>query len=116
MPANTTADLDDPAEIPHLHLADRLSRVSPNSAGSARLVLNRREYAVLEAVATGQADIVCTCEPGLIIDGRYCCHQDTAHELARSGLIRASTPSTAPGQIVPAELTPAGAAALQLQE
>jgi len=73
--------------------------------------LSRRAIAMLKAVAEGRAELRCSCEPDLRVDGLSCCDQTTAHDLARAGLIRAiGTPST--GQWAPAELTDAGHRAL----
>lgn len=73
--------------------------------------LNHRERATLMAVAIGHAEISCSCEPDLFIDGLACCDQQTAHRLARLGLV---TPlgTGRHGDLVPARLTEAGAAAL----
>jgi hypothetical protein len=73
--------------------------------------LSRRAIAMLKAVGEGRAELRCSCEPDLRVDGLPCCDQNTAHDLARAGLIRAiGTP--APGQWAPAELTDAGHRAL----
>jgi hypothetical protein len=73
--------------------------------------LNRRERATLTAVALGHAEITCSCEPDLFVDGLACCDQHTAHRLARLGLV---VPARAGrrGEQVPALLSAAGAAAL----
>lgn len=73
--------------------------------------LSRRAIAMLKAVADGRAELRCSCEPDLRVDGLSCCDQNTAHDLARAGLIRATTP-VAPGRWAPAELTDAGHRAL----
>lgn len=73
--------------------------------------LSRRAIAMLKAVLDGRAELRCSCEPDLRVDGLSCCDQNTAHDLARAGLIRAvGTPS--PGQWAPAQLTDAGHRAL----
>ncbi|WP_329048038.1 hypothetical protein OG738_37250 [Amycolatopsis sp. NBC_01488] len=73
--------------------------------------LSRRAIAMLKAIGDGRAELRCSCEPDLRVDGLSCCDQNTAHDLARAGLIRAvGTP--APGQWAPAELTAAGHQAL----
>ncbi|RSD07829.1 hypothetical protein [Amycolatopsis eburnea] len=73
--------------------------------------LSRRAIAMLKAIAAGRAELRCSCEPDLRVDGLPCCDQTTAHDLARAGLVRAvGTPS--PGQWAPAELTEAGHVAL----
>lgn len=82
----------------------------PSPPGSASL--SSRDRALLRAVANGRAELVCSCEPDLFIDGLCCCDQYAAHALAREGLIRPVT-TGAVGQRVPAELTAAGAAILQ---
>ncbi|UOX92955.1 hypothetical protein MUY14_20910 [Amycolatopsis sp. FBCC-B4732] len=73
--------------------------------------LNHRARAMLRAVAAGRAEIACSCEPDLYIDGLVCCDQYTAHELAHRGLLAPARPGWV-GQRVRARLTPAGAAAL----
>ncbi|MGH3915989.1 MAG: hypothetical protein ACRDTC_21660 [Pseudonocardiaceae bacterium] len=62
---------------------------------------------MLRAVAEGRAELVCSCEPDLLIDGLGCCDQFTAHRLAGAGLIRPVVRG-AVGQRVRAELTVAG--------
>ncbi|MEV6828575.1 hypothetical protein [Amycolatopsis sp. NPDC051102] len=73
--------------------------------------LSRRAIAMLKAVAEGRAELRCSCEPDLRVDGLSCCDQNTAHALAHAGLVRA-TRLVAPGQWAPAELTDAGRRAL----
>ena len=73
--------------------------------------LSRRAIAMLKAIAAGRAELRCSCEPDLRVDGLPCCDQSTAHDLARAGLVRA-TRLVAPGQWAPAELTEAGHRAL----
>lgn len=73
--------------------------------------LNRRALAMLRAVSDGRAELVCSCEPDLLIDGLGCCDQYTAHRLAGAGLIRPAVPGTV-GERVRAELTVAGRAVL----
>lgn len=75
--------------------------------------LNHRERATLRAVALGRAEITCSCEPDLFIDGLACCDQFTAHRLARLALI---VPLRAgrPGERVPALLTEHARAVLGL--
>jgi hypothetical protein len=73
--------------------------------------LSRRAIAMLKAVGDGRAELRCSCEPDLRVDGLSCCDQNTAHDLARAGLIRAIGMPT-PGQWAPAELTDAGHTAL----
>nr|WP_166459791.1 hypothetical protein [Amycolatopsis pithecellobii] len=74
-------------------------------------VPTHRVLAILRAVASGGAEMTCSCEPDLFIDGLACCDQATARFLAHSGLIQASRPG-AIGQRVPVRLTAAGHAAL----
>lgn len=66
---------------------------------------------MLRAVSDGRAELACSCEPDLFIDGLGCCDQYTAHRLARAGLIRPAVRG-AIGQRVRAELTVAGRAVL----
>jgi hypothetical protein len=73
--------------------------------------LNHRERATLRAVAGGHAEISCSCEPDLFIDGLSCCDQSTVHRLARLGLIAPAHPGKC-GERVPALLTEAGTQAL----
>ncbi|WP_410574895.1 hypothetical protein [Amycolatopsis sp. cmx-4-61] len=73
--------------------------------------LTRRAMAMLRAVGAGRAELTCSCEPDLRVDGLPCCDQATAHQLARAGLIR-PTRAGAVGQWTRAELTDAGRRAL----
>jgi len=75
--------------------------------------LNQRERATLRAVGLGRAEITCSCEPDLFIDGLACCDQFTAHRLARLAMV---VPLRAgrPGERVPAVLTASARAALGL--
>ncbi|WP_410592540.1 hypothetical protein [Amycolatopsis sp. lyj-23] len=73
--------------------------------------LSRRAIAMLKAIAEGRAELRCSCEPDLRVDGLSCCDQNTAHDLAHAGLVRAAV-VTAPGRWAPAELTEAGHRAL----
>lgn len=75
--------------------------------------LNHRERATLRAVARDSAELTCSCEPDLFIDGLAFCDQNTAHLLVRRGYIAAERPGHA-GERVPAKLTDAGHAALGL--
>jgi hypothetical protein len=70
-----------------------------------------RARAMLRAVSAGRGELVCSCEPDLLIDGLGCCDQFTAHRLARAGLIRPVVRG-AIGERVRAELTVAGRAVL----
>ncbi|EOD63175.1 hypothetical protein [Amycolatopsis vancoresmycina] len=73
--------------------------------------LNRRALAMLRAVGAGRAELTCSCEPDLRVDGLPCCDQATAHQLARAGLIRPAR-VVAVGQWTRAELTADGRRAL----
>ena len=73
--------------------------------------LNHRERATLAAVAAGRAQISCSCEPDLFVDGLSCCDQGPVRRLARLGLIEPVS-AGAHGERVPAVLTAAGMAAL----
>ena len=73
--------------------------------------LNYRERATRRAVAGGRAEISCSCEPDLFIDGLSCCDQTTAHRLARLGLV-APARSGKCGERVRAVLTESGTLAL----
>ncbi len=78
---------------------------------SMTAVLSRRDLALLRAVAAGRAELVCGCQPDLLIDGRWCCDQSAAHQLAASGLLAPTRPAPA-GTRVAAVLTETGKAAL----
>ncbi|MPY98443.1 MAG: hypothetical protein GEU97_10680 [Actinophytocola sp.] len=67
--------------------------------------------AMLRAVAQHRAEMTCSCEPDLYIDGITCCDQTTAHDLARYRLIHPMRLGVI-GQRVPAALTAAGHALL----
>jgi hypothetical protein len=82
-----------------------------STTAPAHVRLSWREFAMLRAIAAGRADITCSCEPDLFIDGLACCDQSAAHHLARAGLVRATSPAEV-GQRVPAELTNPGCAVL----
>lgn len=73
--------------------------------------LNHRALAMLRAVGAGRAQLTCSSEPDLFIDGMPCCDQYTAHELAHNGLVRPRAPGRV-GQRVPATLTAEGQALL----
>ncbi|SFW77832.1 hypothetical protein [Amycolatopsis australiensis] len=80
-------------------------------SGSA-VELTHRAMAMLKAVAEGRAQMSRSCEPDLFIDGFACCDQITAHALAHGGYLRPAVEG-ATGR-VPAELTEAGRAALEV--
>lgn len=73
--------------------------------------LNHRALSMLRAVVAGRAQISCSSEPDLFIDGVPCCDQYTAHLLAHEGLIE-PVHSGVVGQVVPAALTDAGVTAM----
>lgn len=73
--------------------------------------LNHRALAMLRAVNAGRAQLSCSSEPDLFIDGVPCCDQFTAHALAHDGFVRPVN-SGVTGQRVPAALTAAGLAAV----
>ncbi|MEV0702299.1 hypothetical protein AB0I53_30895 [Saccharopolyspora sp. NPDC050389] len=79
---------------------------------TAIAVLNHRQLAMLRAVAGGRAEITCSCEPDLYVDGLPCCDQGSARELVQTGLLRAAPPG-ARGRRVAAALTDLGRAALR---
>ncbi len=81
------------------------------SADPEREPVSCRVLAMLRAVAAGRAEISCSCEPDLFVDGLGCCDQYTAHQLASGGLVRPTVAGPL-GQRVRAELTPAGLAVL----
>jgi len=71
-------------------------------------VLSRRDLALLRAVHVGRAELVCGCQPHLLVDGLHVCDMDT---LALAGLIGPAIPGQ-PGMRVLARLTDAGTRAL----
>ncbi|MPY81253.1 MAG: hypothetical protein GEV04_23120 [Actinophytocola sp.] len=73
--------------------------------------LNNRERATLRAVGVGRAEITCSAEPDLFIDGLACCDQVTAHRLARLRLVIPQRVGRT-GERVPALLTEAARAIL----
>lgn len=70
-------------------------------------VLTGRDRAILAAVGAGRAELSCSCEPDLFIDGLCFCDQQAAHRLVREGLIAAAAPG-ALGSRVAAILTAIG--------
>ncbi|WP_191257679.1 hypothetical protein [Amycolatopsis oliviviridis] len=76
-----------------------------------RVELNRRERAILDAVASGRATLISCCEPDLLVDGGWCDHA-AVHRLRELGLIEgvAQVPF---GEFTPAVATEAGKAALE---
>ena len=77
-----------------------------------RVELTHRAMAMLRAVAAGRAQMSHSCEPDLFVDGFACCDQITAHALFHGGYLRPADETTA--SRVPAELTDAGRAALEI--
>lgn len=73
--------------------------------------LPQRALAMLRAAASGRAEMTCSCEPDLFIDGLACCDQVTARFLAHADLICPARPG-AIGQRVPVRLTAAGRTAV----
>lgn len=73
--------------------------------------LNHRERATLRAVAEGHAEISCSCEPDLFVDGLSLCDQGTVRDLVRKGLIGPAEDGAC-GARVRAVLTEAGVRAL----
>ena len=78
-------------------------------------VLTARDRAILAAVADGRAELTCSREPDLFVDGLCCCDQTSAHRLATGGLIAGATPGR-PGSRVRAVLTEAGVTTLASDE
>ncbi|KDN16945.1 hypothetical protein [Amycolatopsis rifamycinica] len=78
----------------------------------SRVELTHRAMAMLKAVAEGRAQMSCSCEPDLFVDGFACCDQSTAHALAHGGYLRPAVEG-ATGRVA-AELTEAGQAALEI--
>lgn len=84
----------------------------PQDAGADQDVdLNPRERATLRAVAHGDAEISCSREPDLFLDGLPCCDQTTARKLAHLGLVVPARDGR-PGERVPAAITDKGHSAL----
>src|SRR6187399_920259 len=81
----------------------RLIKSSRLRESTMDVELNHRERATLRAVATGRAEMTCSSEPDLFLDGLACCDQTTAHRLANLGLI-APARRGAPNERVPALL------------
>ena len=74
--------------------------------------LTHRAMAMLKAVAAGRAQMSCSCEPDLFIDGFACCDQITAHALAHGGYLQPAVDGGT-GRVT-AQLTEAGRAALEI--
>jgi hypothetical protein len=73
------------------------------------LNLTRRHTALLDAVAAGRAQITCSHEPDIYVDGLCCTDHAVAGELARHGLVVAAIRGRL-GELAPAALTSAGVA------
>jgi len=73
--------------------------------------VTNRGRAILRAVADGRAEVSCSCEPDLRVDGLMCCDQASVRALVHRGYIRLSVARTL-GLWERAELTPAGLALL----
>ncbi|WP_317496324.1 hypothetical protein [Haloechinothrix sp. LS1_15] len=71
--------------------------------------LTSRDRAILLAVRAGRAELTCSAEPDLFIDGLCFCDQGAAHRLVHDGLIVGAAQG-APGARVPATLTARGSA------
>ncbi len=69
--------------------------------------LSHRALSMLRAVRDGRAQLACSCEPDLYVDGLPCCDQAEAHTLVRLGLIRAVRPGLV-GEHVGAAVTARG--------
>lgn len=78
-------------------------------------VLTARDRAILTAVDDGRAEVTCSCEPDLFVDGLCCCDQASAHRLATGGLITGATHGR-PGSRVRAVLTAVGVRTLASDE
>ena len=76
--------------------------------GRGGCAVTARDRAILRAVRVGRAELVCGCEPHLLVDGLNVCDQDTQ---ALAGLIAPAIPGL-PGMRVLAVLTDAGRQAL----
>ena len=75
--------------------------------------LSHRAIAMLRATAAGRAELTCSCEPDLRVDGLPCCDQVTARFLFHSGLVQRVAGGMI-GQWMAASLSPAGETALAL--
>lgn len=69
--------------------------------------LSQRALAILRAAASGRAEMTCSCEPDLFIDGLACCDQVTARLLVHARLVSPGRPG-AIGSRVPVRLTDEG--------
>jgi len=78
-------------------------------SGESTDVLNRRDQALLHAVADHRCEILHGTESVLFVDGRVCCDTDAGRRLIRAGLL--AQPGLGSGRW-PARLTEAGEAEL----
>ncbi|MFG1642775.1 hypothetical protein ACGFMK_21000 [Amycolatopsis sp. NPDC049252] len=92
--------------------SSRFTEQKGSPVSGSGVELTHRAMAMLRAVAAGRAEMSCSCEPDLFVDGFACCDQMTAHALAHGGYVRPAADG-AVGR-VPAELTEAGRAALEI--
>ena len=72
-------------------------------------LLNRRDQALLRAVADHRCEVVQGSQPVLFVDGRVCCDADSGRRLLEAGLL--AHPGLGTGRW-PARLTEAGEAEL----
>lgn len=70
------------------------------------------QLAILRAVAASRAEITCSCEPDLYVDGLPCCNRWAVHELTRAGHLGPARPGHL-GQRVTATLTASGRRVLE---
>ncbi|WP_051342302.1 hypothetical protein [Pseudonocardia spinosispora] len=82
---------------------------SSRTTTTERPALNRRDRALLIAVAAGRCQLSPGPLPRLLIDWRGACDQLAAYQLLANGLITAGTRT---GDVLRAVLTPAGTEAL----
>jgi len=75
------------------------------------MTLTHRDRALLSAAAAGRCDLVPSGVPDLRVDGRWFCDQPRAHALVAAGLLAAAAGGSG-RDVVPAQLTTAGRAAL----
>ncbi|WIV52922.1 hypothetical protein [Amycolatopsis nalaikhensis] len=80
-----------------------------------RIATTYRARAMLRAVAAGRAQITCSREPDMFVDGLPCCDQAAARALIHAGLVRAARLGVA-GERVPAALSAEGRSALNPPE
>jgi hypothetical protein len=75
------------------------------------MVLTNREHAILQAVADGRAELTCSCEPDLRVDGLLCCDQAAVRALVHRGYVRQAAEHAA-GRWERATLTSTGLACI----